>query len=359
MNPPFSLPKVKKYMEYYNKSCREMTEFVGEKADTGEVVSCKDFIERAAINILGLVGFGININAFKDMKSELKNQADALIKIWRWIVVIAMPSIAALFKINVYDPKAEKWFVSLVSRTIKERKENDIVGKDILGAIIQMHEMNPHEATQEVINKTIMQFIFDGYHTTSDVTLGVLALIVTHPEVQEKLQREIDEVFNAKDDGDTEVTDMDVIGMHYLDNVISEANRILAVGVTSRRVTKAWKIPDTDIVLPVGTGVLIPMSSYQMDPEFWDSPKEFNPERFTNENKGKIRTGTYQPFGQGARQCLGNIYAKFKMKLMLIYLLRFFTIENYENLPKQFELDATRLATPKGGLNVKFHKRAL
>ena len=359
MNPPFSLPKIKKYMDYYNKACKEMTEFVEEKAKTGEIVECKDFIERATINILGLVGFGIDANAFKDVNSELKTQANALNKTWRWIMVMMMPTIAGLFKINVYDPKAEAWFVSLISRNIKERRKNDATGKDILGTIIQLHEENPLEVTQEVVNKTIMQFIFDGTTSTSDVTLGVLALIVANPEVQEKLRGEIDDVFDGKDDKDPDLTDTDVIGMHYLDCVILEANRLLSVPFTTRKVTKAWKIPNTDIILPARTGIVIPISSYHKDPEFWDNPNEFNPDRFNRENKGKIKSGTYLPFGQGARQCLGNIYVKFKMKMMLIYLLRFFTIENCKNLPKQFELDPRSMASPKGGLSVKFHTRDL
>merc|ERR1739848_199886 len=112
-----------------------------------------------------------------------------------------------------------------------------------------------------------------------------------------------------------------------------------AVSVTSRRVTKPWTIPGTDITVPVGVGVYIPIMSFHKDPEYWENPEEFNPERFNADNKSKIRTGTYAPFGLGPRQCLGNNYAKFTMKIILIYLVRFFYLENVENLPKDFKMD--------------------
>ena len=356
-NPPFSLPKIKKYMEKFTKACKEMVEYVEGEAQEGKVVQCKEFISRVAINTLGAVGFGMDVNTFKDKESELKKQAEALSEMWRWMMVIMMPSIAALFRVNVYNPKAEAWFVSTMKRYIKEKKSNDTIGKDILSTIIKIHEENPQELDERGLQKTIMQYIFDGFNSISDNMHGVLALIATHPEIQSKLQEEIDAVFDAKEDGDVDITDTDVIGMNYLDSLILEANRLLCVGVTGRNVTIPWKIPDTDITLPVGTAVIIPISALHRDDEFWENPTEFRPERFNAANKDKIKTGTYIPFGAGPRQCMGSIYAKFETKMVLIYLLRFFNIDNCENLPKQFEFDPMSMSSPKGGLKVKFHKR--
>ena len=95
-----------------------------------------------------------------------------------------------------------------------------------------------------------------------------------------------------------------------------------------------------------------------MDSEFWENPTEFNPDRWNAENKAKIRTGTYGPFGLGPRACLGNNFAKFMMKMVIIYILRFYDVENCDNLAKDFKMDPNTLfLTPIGGLKVKLHKR--
>ena len=196
-------------------------------------------------------------------------------------------------------------------------------------------------------------------NTTVEAATGIIAFLISHPEVLSKLQGEIDDVFDAKEEGDIDLSDTDINEMNYLDCIISEAMRMAAISVTSRRVTKPWTIPGTDITIPVGVGVYIPLMSFHRDPEYWENPEEFNPERFNSENKSKIRTGTYAPFGLGPRQCLGNNYAKFTIKIILIYLVRFFDLENVENLPKDFKIDPNTLFTPVGGCRVKLHKRNL
>ena len=125
----------------------------------------------------------------------------------------------------------------------------------------------------------------------------------------------------------------------------------------TRRVSKPWKVPGTETILPVGVSVFLPWYSLHMDPEFWENPSEFNPERFNSENKANIRNGSYGPFGLGPRGCLGSSYAKFMMKMMIAYLVRFFEIENCDSLQKDFKIDPETLFVPLGGFKIKFHKR--
>ena len=45
----------------------------------------------------------------------------------------------------------------------------------------------------------------------------------------------------------------------------------------------------------------------QHDSQYFPEPEIFDPERFTEENKGSRQKYTYIPFGEGLRMCIGNI----------------------------------------------------
>jgi len=47
------------------------------------------------------------------------------------------------------------------------------------------------------------------------------------------------------------------------------------------------------------------MYSIHNDPKYYPNPKTFDPQRFNAEEKSKRPSGTFFPFGEGPRQCIG------------------------------------------------------
>lgn len=78
------------------------------------------------------------------------------------------------------------------------------------------------------------------------------------------------------------------------------------VPTLNRECTIDYKIPGTDVVIEKGTYVLISALGLHTDPDIFPSPYEFNPERFSPENKGNIPSYAYLPFGEGPRNCIGE-----------------------------------------------------
>lgn len=73
-----------------------------------------------------------------------------------------------------------------------------------------------------------------------------------------------------------------------------------------REVTQDYQVPGESLVIEKGTKVLIPTYAIHHDHEYYPDPETFDPERFTAEEKAKRPNGTYIPFGDGPRICIGK-----------------------------------------------------
>lgn len=74
-----------------------------------------------------------------------------------------------------------------------------------------------------------------------------------------------------------------------------------------RKVTMDYKLPGTDLVLTKGSNVYIPMMGLHLDPDYFPNPDVYDPERFNEENIGKIIPYSYIPFGEGPHNCIGGL----------------------------------------------------
>nr|CAD7401799.1 unnamed protein product [Timema poppensis] len=167
-------------------------------------------------------------------------------------------------------------------------------------------------------------FLLAGYHTTANTMGFALFELATHPNLQTRLQKEIISILN-KHGG--EVTHDSLGEMTYLDMVISETLRKYPIlPFLDRRTLRDYKIPGTNIVLEKGTSVFIPLLGLHNDPKYFPSPNEFNPERFTLENRKSIPNYAYMPFGEGPRKCIGMRFGLMKVKTGLVHLLSKFEV---------------------------------
>lgn len=66
---------------------------------------------------------------------------------------------------------------------------------------------------------------------------------------------------------------------------------------------RSWEKP---VYLPEGSTIHIPIYSIQRDPKYFPNPDKFDPERFSDENKDKVKPYTFLAFGSGPRNCIGK-----------------------------------------------------
>lgn len=122
-----------------------------------------------------------------------------------------------------------------------------------------------------------------------------------------------------------------------------------------------------------GTVLSIPFVSLHHDEKYWEDPEKFNPDRFSDENKDKIVSGTYLPFGVGPRNCIvsrtgemthfvveiwmlnqvhlqGSRFALMEAKAVIYYLLLNFKFEPNENsqIPVQLKKSIIVMTSERG-----------
>lgn len=150
----------------------------------------------------------------------------------------------------------------------------------------------------EILSQSIL-FVLAGYETTA-MTLSYLAYnLATHPESQEKLIREIDQVLE-KHDG--KIGYESVAEMTYLDMVVDETLRMYPPAPRLDRAAGA-DYEYENIKIKKGEIICVPIYAIHHDPELFPEPDQFKPERFADENKKQKDGISFLSFGAGPRNC--------------------------------------------------------
>ena len=109
-------------------------------------------------------------------------------------------------------------------------------------------EKKSKSVDEDVLVATAMIFMMAGYDTTATLLSYGSYALAKNPEVQTKLQEEVDEAFA---DADGEFPDYSTIqALPYLDMVVHETLRLYApIPMNNREATVDYRIPGTEVHL--------------------------------------------------------------------------------------------------------------
>ncbi|KAH7975922.1 hypothetical protein HPB52_006799 [Rhipicephalus sanguineus] len=154
-------------------------------------------------------------------------------------------------------------------------------------------------------------------------------LLALHPEVQQRLQEEVDRCF--EENGEEPSLD-DIYKLKYLNCVISESLRLYPPAVRYERTAcQDFVLGSTGIKLSKGCIVGIPVYAMHHSPEYFPDPEKFDPDRFSDENIGSVRPYSYLPFGAGPRNCIGMRFALQALKMCLLHVVHSVELVQTEN----------------------------
>lgn len=210
----------------------------------------------------------------------------------------------------------------VVDRIIAERKQSDTKQDDVLQALVDSQDEDSGERmSSEQLRFEVMTLFLAGHETTANALSWTLWLLTLNREVLGQLQDEIDSTI-----GQAPITADDLTRMPYLQAVFKEGLRMYPPAwAISRRAKQAVELPG--LSLDKGDSLLIsPLISHYRE-DLWDSPYQFEPRRFMDKERSYDR-GTYFPFGDGPRVCIGSHFATLEGSVALATILQQFDISS-------------------------------
>ena len=108
--------------------------------------------------------------------------------------------------------------------------------------------------------------------------------------------------------------------IEYLDCVIKESQRMCnPAPQANRECSEDYDL--NGIHIPAGTEIVIPIYALHHDPDSWQNPEKFDPERFRSLSKDAIHAFQFLPFGAEPRNCIGMRFALMEIKIALVKIL--------------------------------------
>ncbi|KAM8999286.1 cytochrome P450 2J2 [Sarcophilus harrisii] len=297
-------------------------------------------INNAVSNIICSVTFGHRFEYHDSQFRELLKTMDNIMKLlarWECQLFNIIPSIMKFLpgphqKLFRENTKVK----SFVEDVIKQHKENlnEEEPQDFIEAYLkELSKDNIHYSFNE--NNLVyctLDLFFAGTETTSTTLRWALLYMALYPEIQGKIQAEIDRVIGQS----RQPTMADKENMPYTNAAVHEVQRM--GDIIPFNVPRMAAV-DTTVAgyhVPKGAMIMTNLTALHRDPKEWATPETFNPEHFLENGEFKKRE-SFLPFSVGKRACLGEQLARAELFLFFTSLLQKFTFQPPPNT--QLSLD--------------------
>jgi cytochrome P450 len=280
-------------------------------ADTGETINMQNEMMGLTMDVVTRTLFSSSLSP--DEINELGKQITFLLD------TITERS-QAIFAIGEKIPTAKNrrfdegvaTIDKIIYRLIEERRLAPQKQDDLLTMLLEARDEETGKGMDDKQLRDELVTIFLAGHETTAIALSwSIALLSQHPTVRRKLQAEIDSVLAERTPDAADYNDLT-----FTNAVISEAMRLYPPLPMTIRQAHEDDVLD-GYTIKANSGVFINIYSAHHNPDVWDNPEGFDPERFLPERFKDIPRFAYLPFGGGPRQCIGNNFALMEALLAL------------------------------------------
>ncbi|XP_031767228.2 probable cytochrome P450 305a1 isoform X2 [Galleria mellonella] len=276
----------------------EMNSILGYiERNNNKPINPKNVLPSAVMNVLWkyVAGETIREDRLKTMLDLFNARSKAFSMAGSWLMLIPwcrffFPNLSGYSLIN----KLNQQISDIIEEAIKKHKCNAVEGNDFIYSFLEEINKNKQTYTEEQLKTICLDLLIAGSQTTSNVLEFALLTVLRNQVIQQKIYDEIIHVLGNKEPCWT-----DSSRLTYTSAFLLEVQRYYTIVPLAgpRRV-----LDDTMIdgyLIPKETTVLISVGDLHFDPEIWDNPRAFQPERFIDE-RGILKNSNHMyPFGLG------------------------------------------------------------
>ncbi len=239
-----------------------------------------------------------------------------------------------------------------VYRMIEERRRNPVDNGDVLSMLLlaQDTEGDGGRMTDLQVRDEAMTIFLAGHETTANALAWTVYLLAQHPEIEGRLLEEIDTVLQGRSAGAA-----DVKRLAFAERVFRESMRLYPPAWGTGRIAHE-PVEFGGVALRPGQFVLVSPWVMHRDPEFYQEPLRFDPDRWLPERSASLPKFAYFPFGGGPRMCIGEGFAWMEGVIVLATLMqrwRFALVPDHRVVPQP------RITLrPRDGIQVRLIRRA-
>ncbi|XP_013192034.2 cytochrome P450 6B7 [Amyelois transitella] len=346
MTPAFTSGKLKAMFPLIVERAEKLQLRALNAAAAGKPIDARDLMARYTTDFIGACGFGLDADSLNDEDSPFRQLGVKIFKPKpKAIITLMLKNLfPQTFKHFKFFGQVEEEINAIVRHILTQRNYEPSGRNDFIDLLLEcrkkglmvmesLEKKQPDgtpakvsmELDEALIAAQVFVFFAAGFETSSSATSYTLHQLAFNPEVQKKAQDDVDRVlqkYNNKLSYDA------IKEMTYLECVFKEGMRMFpSLGYLMREcAAPRAEIPELGITVNNGVKLAVPIQALQNDPQYFDSPKEFRPERFAEGNAGANKFD-YLPFGAGPRACIGERLGLMQSLAGLAAVLARFTVK--------------------------------
>lgn len=221
---------------------------------------------------------------------------------------------------------------------------------DVLETLVDERTLTDGEIRDQVVT-----LLGAGYDTTAASLAWMLWRVALTPGLWDRLGHEADRVLGTTAPGDLD--DSTLARLDLAHRVMRETTRLHPAGAISPR-EAVVDVPVGGFVVPKGTLILWSAHLAGRDPDAWEDPLRFDPDRFVgmSPERAALADAAWVPFGRGPRNCIGFMLAQMELTLIVARLAQRLHIEPIgSSVPRPVGMVVNR---PTGGAPMHVARRS-
>ncbi|XP_075986809.1 cytochrome P450 6k1-like [Anticarsia gemmatalis] len=363
--PMFTSSRLKKLAELMNINSGELVRRIqADYIDNNKPVDMKELFSMYTSDTVAYTVFGLRVSVLKDLTSPLWFITQHMVRwtFWRgfeFSMIFFVPAVAAIMKLKFFSEPATNYVKKLFWDVVEERKKtNNPSNQDLLHLMLQLKEnlKLPVGSDKELADNLMLAqaavFILGSIETSSTTLSYCLHELAYHPQVQEKLYKEVSEAMEQTGKDILEFNDL--LELRYLTACVKETLRKFpTLAFLDRVCNRTYQLTD-DVTIEKGTPVYINVHAIQRNEKYYPEPEEWKPERFVDSSTDNDNHDfTFLPFGEGPRFCIGKRYGMLQVRAAIAQMVMKYRFEPKD--PYNVETDPySVILGPKGGGKIKF-----